>query len=110
MTKVNEIAQELGLPTKKIVCLTCGGEGYCANPAIDGNGLSSDCFAENPDFAEDYFDGAYDTRCGTCDGYRVVDAIDLESCSAEQIEDYEEYQRNERESREIYEAEKQMGC
>ncbi len=110
MAKVNEIAQELGLPTKKIVCLTCGGEGYCANPAVDGNGLSPDHFAENPEFAGDYLGGACDTRCETCDGYRVVDAIDRDNCAAEQIQDYEEYQRNERESREMHEAEKQMGC
>ena len=110
MAKVKEIAKELELPTKKEVCWGCGGEGYRVNPSIDGNGLSPDCFAENPDFAEDYFDGAYDTRCETCDGHRVVDAIDRENCSAEQLQDYEEYQRNERESREMYEAEKRMGC
>lgn len=104
------MAKELGLPTKKVVCPTCGGEGYHASPTIDGNGLSSDYFAESPEFAEDYFDGSYDTRCETCGGYRVVDVIDRENCSAEQIEDYEEYQRNDRESREMYEAEKQMGC
>jgi hypothetical protein len=44
------------------------GEGTCVNPNIDANGLTAEDFAEDPDFAEDYFGGVYDVRCAACGG------------------------------------------
>lgn len=61
--------------TKWEVCPRCEGEGKHVNPAIDGNGLSSEDFDELGDeFREDYFAGIYDVPCYECKGKRVVKA------------------------------------
>lgn len=51
-----------------IICPTCEGEGKTVNPNIDAHGLTGEDFAEDPDFAEDYFSGVYDIQCRCCDG------------------------------------------
>jgi hypothetical protein len=58
--------------TKWMVCPVCEGEGKTINPAIDCNGLTAQDFAEDPNFAEDYWGGAYDIICRGCKGQRVV--------------------------------------
>jgi DNA-directed RNA polymerase subunit RPC12/RpoP len=67
--------------TKKewIVCPVCGGDGKTVDPNIDANGLTREDFHhEDPDFAADYFSGAYDITCRGCDGKRVVKPERLE--------------------------------
>lgn len=51
-----------------VICPACSGNGTCVNPAIDANGLTAEDFADDPDFAEAYFDGAYDEACRACAG------------------------------------------
>ena len=68
------------LPSKRIVCPQCDGTGKHVNPSIDGHGLTSEDFAEDPDFAESYFSGAYDVRCELCNGNNVIDEIDENAC------------------------------
>lgn len=63
---------EVTLPAVYEVCPTCRGNGTHVNPAIDGNGLSQEDFAEDEDFREAYFRGDYDVTCGECGGKRVV--------------------------------------
>ena len=72
-------AVEHKFPAKYQVCFGCGGNGTHVNRNIDGNGLTSEDFAEDPDFAEAYFAGNYDVRCATCGGKRVVAVIDREA-------------------------------
>ena len=64
-----EIVMEI--PFVWAVCGTCGGKGRHVNPNIDRHGLSREDFDEDPDFAEDYFNGAYDQPCSRCGGSRV---------------------------------------
>lgn len=66
----------LRLPTKFDVCSRCEGKGTHVNPNIDGNGITAEEFAEDPEFAENYFSGLYDVRCEECDGLRVVQVVD----------------------------------
>lgn len=61
------------------VCPVCDGKGSHVDPAIDGNGLSAEDFADDPDFREAYFGGSYDVQCSGCRGMRVV----LEPTTAE---------------------------
>ena len=63
---------------KYTVCGLCGGKGTHVNPSIDSHGLSAEDFAEDPDFAEDYFRGVYDQSCNECHGQRVVPTVDPE--------------------------------
>lgn len=64
------------LPAHYVVCDTCWGNGSIVNPAVDGHGLMSEDFEEDPDFRDDYFRGVYDVRCPTCKGLRVLLEID----------------------------------
>lgn len=50
------------------ICPACEGDGHCVNPNIDAHGLTAEDFAEDPDFAEDYFSGVYDVQCRACEG------------------------------------------
>lgn len=68
------------LPAKYEVCPTCDGKGKHVNPSIDCGGLSGEDFAEDPEFAENYFSGFYDVCCYECNGKRVVPEIDEEAC------------------------------
>lgn len=65
------------LPGKFQVCTRCRGVGMHVNPAVDGNGISPDEFAQDPDFEESYFRGDYDVQCEACHGERVVAVPDL---------------------------------
>lgn len=58
-----------------VVCPTCNGNGSHVNPSIDCDGLTASDFAEDPDFRESYFSGAYDVPCYECHGKRVVPGL-----------------------------------
>lgn len=63
------------LPVEFEVCWQCSGSGTHVDPAIDGHGLTHDDFADDPDFAEAYFNGAYDVQCYECGGRNVVPVV-----------------------------------
>ena len=65
------------VPMSWEVCGTCNGEGTVVDPNIDAGGLTQEDFYRDPDFAEDYFSGAYDMRCPTCKGRTTVPAPTL---------------------------------
>jgi len=58
------------------VCYACQGSGTTVAPGIDSHGLSAEDFAEDPDFADDYWAGRYDIQCQTCFGQNVLMHID----------------------------------
>ena len=66
----------VGVPFKYEVCDLCNGKGKHVNPTIDRNGLTSEDFDQDPDFREDYFNGAYDVNCYKCGGSRVMAVYD----------------------------------
>lgn len=80
---------EVDLPSKMVVCDRCQGKGTHTNPNIDGNGISPEEFAEDPDFERDYFNGVYDVRCSVCDGRNVVEVIDESRIPNEYKKQYE---------------------
>jgi len=60
------------------VCPRCDGEGGYVNPAIDGNGITSDEMHElGEEFEFEYRSGTYDVLCELCGGRRVVDDEEL---------------------------------
>ena len=61
-----------------IICPACRGNGSHVNPNIDAGGLSTEDFENDPDFAEDYFDGTYDVQCNVCRGSGKVRTSVLE--------------------------------
>ena len=72
ITTHDEDGAEIEVPAKFVVCPVCEGHGRYVNPAIDGQGISPEEFAEDPDFAEAYFSGQCDVNCAGCSGARVV--------------------------------------
>ena len=50
------------------ICDVCEGHGKHVNPSIDASGLTSEDFADDPDFADDYMSGVYDVQCQQCLG------------------------------------------
>jgi len=106
-------------PAKYIVCYVCDGRGSYVNPDIDRNGLDPNDMDE--DFAESYFEGAFDVTCKYCGGQRVVLVIDrnLQCHKDPDIDqqllfliDKEQEQRNidEQEHRALVRAEQLAGC
>ena len=79
---------ELILPAVFQVCPHCNGEGSHVNPAVDGHGLTSDDFAEDPDFAEEYMSGSYDVPCSRCSGERVVPVVDESALTPDQLAEW----------------------
>ncbi len=71
----------LSLPAHNVVCPVCAGEGSRVNPAIDGNGLTAEDFAEDPDFEEGYRRGDYDIQCDRCNGAGLVLDVDRNSAA-----------------------------
>ena len=88
----------LELPAKFEVCGTCEGRGTHVNPSIDGNGLSAEDFAEDPDFEEAYFRGDYDVQCHTCHGEKVVAVPDYTRMTFAQKRALVRHRRSEAES------------
>ena len=87
----DDVMGEVELPTKKAVCPRCRGTGTHVNPAIDGNGLTSEDFDDDPDFREAYFAGRYDVVCYDCRGNNVIDVLDEDRCTPEQLAAYDRH-------------------
>lgn len=109
-TEDNEIVEfEIELPARYEVCSRCEGKGTHVNPAIDGNGLTREDFAEDPDFEEAYFEGRYDIACLDCEGARVVPVVDASKIEPKLLKLYEEQCRFEAEDRAQCRYEERMG-
>jgi len=92
-----QVEFEAELPAKYEVCDRCRGKGTHVNPNIDGNGLTAEDFAEDPDFKEDYFSGVYDVTCQECEGLRVVPVLDEENIPPKILKMYREDQEQQAE-------------
>lgn len=98
------------LPAKFEVCPRCRGEGSHVNPSIDGNGISPEEFADDPDFEEAYFRGDYDVACHRCDGKRVIAVLDRAKAEPELVKKFDEYKRELADMAAEEEAERRMGA
>lgn len=79
-------------PRHWAICGCCDGEG--TSSAYLGD-FSMDELNEDPDFAEAYFDGAYDRTCPKCKGSGKVKAISYErltDAQRQELDDYNEMQ------------------
>jgi hypothetical protein len=101
------------LPSKFEVCPLCAGRGKHVNPAIDAGGLTREDFDEDPDFAEDYFAGAYDVPCYECKGQRVVPVPDEALMFDDEKETYAVFlqqEKDEHDYQRLCAAERAMGA
>ncbi len=98
----------LEIPKHIIVCPDCGGKGRTLTASLRGD--VTDMVREDPDFAEDYFGGAYDETCRTCGGRNVIEEADYERLPADAKARFEELMQEEIDYRRCVEAERRMGC
>lgn len=105
---LEEYATEENLPMHNVLCWRCDGNGV--HDCFEGGFSSSDEFAQDPDFHEDYMSGAYDTACSECGGRRVLRVPDEERMTPEQLEDWEATQRAAWECEAEAAAEREMGA
>lgn len=82
------------LPARYEVCPVCQGHGK-TDPKAWSNGVPQEFFAEDEDFAEDYFSGKYDVCCSECNGQRLIIVADENAMTAEQAAMYTEWETNE---------------
>ena len=101
---------EVELPWRWEVCWLCEGKGSHVNPAIDAGGLTAEDFAEDPDFADSYFEGRYDQPCNACGGRTTVKALDRESCNAAYLEAWDRQERERAQDLAEEIAERRMGA
>ncbi len=68
---------EIQLPTQRIVCPCCNGEGVHFRRDLDETSLVHS-MQDDGDYEglESYYRGAYDVGCTECNGANVVDVID----------------------------------
>jgi len=90
-------AQEDGtvvtLPLRREVCPRCDGRGVHDHEAFS-NGISAEDFAEDSEFAEAYWEGAYNVPCSECNGRNVVDVVDVEAIPAWLRPAYDAWERD----------------
>lgn len=99
------------IPAAWQICGRCHGDGTHVNPAIDGNGISTDdeCW-EDDDFREGYFSGRYDVSCYECGGSGKTLEPDMDACTPEQREYVHEWQEGMAELREMEAMERRYGA
>ena len=102
--------EEKELPMKFEVCPVCEGKGSHVNPSIDAGGISREQFDEDPDFAEQYWNGDYDQTCTRCEGKRVIPAVDWDALTDDEAQAYEKQLRDEADWEAERLAEIKMGC
>jgi hypothetical protein len=114
-TRVGDDGEEtvVRLPAEWQICPNCYGEGTHVNRNIDGNGISPEEFAEDPDFAEAYFSGVYDVGCEECKREGKILAVVIpedESLWSDDMRAYVEHQNDEADYRRTCAAERALGC
>lgn len=108
----------LSLPSKKVVCPNCDGEGTHLCDSMRDHAYSAEEFEE--DFTEEeqgeYMasGGMYDVICQTCKGKRVIDEVNREACLSEEdkanLARFDEVEKDRREHEAECAAERRMWC
>lgn len=100
---------EIELPTKWGICGTCSGNGKHSQHL---GAYSQEEFDEafDPEEAERYFRGDYDTRCDECDGTGKVQVVDESALSPEERIAFRKACADDRAYERECAMERRMGC
>jgi RecJ-like exonuclease len=99
--------REVKLPVKMEVCQRCNGRGV--HDAWEGGFSMSDDFVDD-DFLEDYRSGMYDVACTECKGRNVVEVVDEERLTPEQLKAWNRQCQDLRDSYQESRMERLMGA
>lgn len=106
-----DVEADVDLPSIFQLCPRCKGEGSHVNPAIDGNGITTDEMDDlGVDFQDDYMAGVYDVACHRCNGKRVIEVIDRDRCDPDDLRRYDENQQELNDMRAMERMEKLLGA
>ena len=75
----DQLGREVKMPMRNQLCWGCNGDG---TRALHGLEVTDQC-REDPDFAEDYFRGHYDTVCDVCGGAKIEKVVDEDALDAD---------------------------
>ena len=102
---------EIKLPTIKVICPTCIGEGTTTRHVEPDGGFSGSEWAEmDYEFRESYIAGRYDRPCPECKGLRVIDDVDEARCAPDVLQRWYDQLEAEYAHRRDEEAERRAGC
>lgn len=108
---------EVELPSKKMVCPTCRGEGYLLHPSMRNHAYTHEQFddAFDDEQRKEYFKrgGMYDVGCEECKGRNVVNEVDEVCLTPEQKVHYEAWCKSQQADAEydaLCRAEREAGC
>lgn len=106
-TDPNKAAATLNLPTKLEECESCHGTGARALGGASFTAAEMD--EQGPEFAEQYFAGAFDKPCGDCE-HGQVRVIDEARCTPQQLKEFYREADEIRAANAESLAEMRMGC
>ena len=108
---------KVNLPCKVDWCYACNGSGGRSKYDIEGYDINSmitdDGGHTDYDFKEDYFSGKTDITCNICNGDKIQNIVDWESCNELQLailKSDEKCWQEEADDRAEQEAERRMGA
>ena len=87
--EADDLPEYIELNTKVIVCPNCNGKGKSSNYL--GAFTQSDMDEMGDDFKYDYMRGEYDKECENCQGRNVVDEVDIDNNTPQNLRLYYKY-------------------
>lgn len=110
---IDSIDQEIEFDSKKEVCHDCDGNGSVLCSGMRDHAYTAEEFSEfTEEESAEYFrhGGRYDVTCPTCQGKNVIDVIDRDKASSEDLRLLEEQEESEYRFRQEVAAERRAGC
>jgi len=102
----DELGRKIKMPLENALCWGCNGEGTRALHGLE----VTDLCREDPDFAEDYFRGHYDTVCDVCAGAKVRKIVNEDALDADVLKLWRQWLDNAAEAAAERAAEIRAGC
>ena len=104
------------LPATVDWCPCCNGSGYRSKYDVEGYDINEMMYEDgvlDREFAEDYFGGKTDVVCNECEGTKIQNIVDYDSCNEvekEIVKHNQQAYRDEAEDRAYSDMERRMGA
>lgn len=104
------------LPATVDWCPCCNGSGYRSKYDVEGYDINEMMYEDgviDQEFAKDYFGGKTDVPCDKCEGTKIQNIVDYDSCNEveqEIVKHNQQAYRDEAEDRAYSDMERRMGA